>query len=160
MIRTAFLSELEEITKLARVVAKNIHSFGIDQWSDTYPNYQNFENDLKQNGLFVFVKENKVLASITILEENEAAYTCLSWHSNHAQVIHRLMVDPNFMRQGIASELMQFAIENAIKNHFDSIKIDTHPDNLRMQRFILANHFEKRGYIESINRIAYELLLI
>jgi RimJ/RimL family protein N-acetyltransferase len=45
------------------------------------------------------------------------------------------------------------------KNNYLSLKVDTHPDNHKMQSLILKMGFQYKGYIESINRLAYEVIV-
>jgi len=159
MITKPTSDNLIEITQLARIVANDIHMHGIDQWSDTYPAYQNFVFDLEHDGLYVVTFNNKIVGSISLLKENDPFYTELTWNTANALVIHRLMVHPDFMRQKIGSELFKFAIEKAKQEGYPSLKVDTHPDNYRMQNLILSMGFQKIGYMTKFNRNGYELVL-
>ncbi len=159
MILKATKEDLQEIASLARIITKDIHDQGIDQWSETYPLYEHFEKDLNATGLYVFKSHGKVIASISILPENDPFYTELTWLMQKSLVVHRLMVDPNYMRQHIASLLMDFARLKAINEGYESIKVDTHPDNIRMQKLILSCGYKEIGYMTRMNRIGYELVL-
>ncbi len=159
MIRHAVETDLNELTSLARQVANNMHQNGIDQWSATYPAYENFEYDLSKNSLYVFLKDNRLVGSITILPENDLFYKELVWEGKQSYVVHRLMVDPDFMRQHIGRQLFLHAINHAKTKGCDTVKVDTHPDNIRMQSLILSLGFKEKGYIKGMNRIGYELLI-
>lgn len=159
MITKPTIENLDEITQLARIVARDIHLHGIDQWSETYPAYQNFAKDLAEDGLFVVIENQRIIASISVLNENDPFYTELTWKTSGALVIHRLMVHPDYMRQKIGTELFRFAIEKARAEGYPSVKVDTHPDNIRMQNLILSMGFVYRGYMTKMNRNGYELVL-
>jgi len=159
MIRIAAEPDLNDITLLARSVAKEMHQNGIDQWSSTYPAYENFAYDLSKNSLFVFLKDNRLVGSITILPEDDPFYKELIWEGKQAYVVHRLMVEPAFMRQHIGRQLFLHAISHALAKGCDAVKVDTHPNNIRMQSLILSLGFKEKGYIKEMNRIGYELLI-
>ncbi len=158
MIRKAVAADIPEILSLARVVAKDLHNRGIDQWSDTYPNKDHFLNDMKLGGLFVYCQDNTIIGSISVLPENDIFYKALVWRTNKAYVVHRLMISPSFRRKHIGTELFAFALDHARKCEADGVKVDTHPDNFGMQGLILSLGFTEIGYIKDMNRIGYELV--
>lgn len=157
MIRNALETDLIDITNLARTVARDMHQNEIDQWSSTYPSYDNFQYDLEKNSLFVFMQDAKIVGSITILPENDPFYKELIWEGKKAYVVHRLMIEPSQMRHHIGKTLFLYAIEHAKKSGCDSVKVDTHPDNYKMKNLILSLGFKEKGYIKGMNRIGYEL---
>jgi len=158
MLRLATSDDLKGLCCIARIVARELHASGIDQWSDTYPDYEHFQKDLDKSALYVYEIEGGVIGSISILPENDPFYKVLTWEGTNALVVHRLMVLPAFRRQHIGSTLLNFAIEMAKKQNYDSVKIDTHPDNLRMQKLIKSCGFKEVGYITPMNRIGYQLV--
>ncbi len=132
---------------------------GLKQWIGNYPDYDNFYQDFQKNGLFVFLHNNQIVASMSLLEENDPPYLVLKWESNNALVIHRILVDPDYQKQGIGKKLVSYASEYGKSKLYTAIKIDTHPDNIKMQSMLKSLNFIYRGYLESINRLAYELLI-
>lgn len=159
MIRQAVWYDLVVLDQIARRVANDLHEHGIDQWSDTYPGIKNFQADLENNQLFVFEEMGNVLGSITIKNTSDEVYREVTWIHAKPSVIHRLMIEPKEMRRGIGSQLIKFALERSKIAGFDSIRVDTHPDNYRMKALLTGFGFVPRGYLPSINRDAYELAL-
>ena len=155
MIRQAKAEDLETILIIAEQAKADMKSNNLHQWTGNYPNRQVFEDDLRQNGLFVYCKNDQIIGSISILKENDIAYQAISWKGEDAYVIHRLIVCPRYQRQGIATEMITYAKSQC---HYpnQSIKIDTHPDNTRMQALLVKLGFHYRGYLSSIHRLAYE----
>jgi ribosomal protein S18 acetylase RimI-like enzyme len=158
MIRHADIKDLDRLNQMAETIRNQMKESGLSQWVGHYPNKDVFNDDLKKQGLYVFVDENKVIGSISILEENDPPYKAIQWHRNHSLVIHRLMVDPKHQKQGVGMALFEHAIA-LTQNKYQSLKVDTHPDNLKMQKLILKMGFEYMGYLSSINRLAYELIV-
>lgn len=155
MIRKALEADLKAIEQLAIKTRKHMQDNGLKQWPGDYPNLENFEADLKKQGLYVYEDNNIIKASITILPENDPPYKEIRWYSDHALVIHRLVVDPDYQLQGIGQKMFEKAIE-LTKESYQSLKVDTHPDNTKMQKLILKMKFQYMGYLASINRLAYE----
>ncbi|MDD3842050.1 MAG: GNAT family N-acetyltransferase [Candidatus Izemoplasmatales bacterium] len=158
MIRKANNDDLDILDKMARMVADNLHRHGIDQWSNIYPTRQHFANDLKKNGLYICEIAGNIVGSISLLDIDDETYQTITWRCTHSQVIHRMMVDPGYLGKGIGTVLIQFAIDLISKNGYDSIKVDTHPDNIRMKKILLAFGFKESGYLTAINRDAFELV--
>lgn len=157
MIRIANKDDLMTLSKAARIVASELHASGVDQWSAIYPDYPDFEKDLSRDALYVVEMDQKVVGSISVLPENDPYYRLLAWKGYHALVVHRLMVLPEFRRHKLGTLLFNFAINKAKNEGYDSIKVDTHPDNIRMQNLIHSVGFKEIGYMPGFNRIGYEL---
>jgi len=159
VIRKATMLDLDALVLIARKVACDLHEHGIDQWSDQYPSFEHFHSDLDKEGLFVYTDKGTIIGSVTILPENDPFYREIPWQRNHSYVLHRLMVLPERMRQGIGKQLFLHAIQIAKQAAQASLKVDTHPDNYRMQALINRLGFTKQGYIKGMHRIGYELIL-
>ncbi len=160
MLLLATYKDLKEIDKLAELVINDMEISKIDQWKTGYPAFSDFEKDMLDKALYIYKEDNKILGSITILKENEEAYkTISSWIKEKSIVIHRMLVHPKYRNKGIAQILLNNAIIYAKASKYDSIKIDTHLNNYKMRNFLKKNGFIELEYLESIDRLAYELVL-
>mgnify|MGYP005847471791 CR=1 FL=1 len=159
MIRKAKANELKDILIIANRAKENMLNNNLKQWVGNYPNLNVFKIDLNLNGLYVYLKDKKIIASISILKENDQPYKAIDWYSNNSLVIHRILVDPLYQHKGIGRALFKKAIELSKNGNYKSLKVDTHPENLKMQNLIKAMGFKYKGYLESINRLAYELIV-
>lgn len=162
MIRLATKQDLQQIDDMALCVIKDMKASNIPQWNESYPRKQHYEKDIVNQSLFVCERNSNVIGAVTILPENDPPYeTITGWTIPHGNslVIHRLIVDPNARQLGVASELVHYAVKQAQKQGYQSIKIDTHHDNYKMRRFLEKHNFQYIGYLEVINREAYELLV-
>lgn len=158
MIRPGTLADLDELHLLARLVVNNLRANGIDQWSNNYPLREHFAPDVAAGALFVYCIADQLVGSITVMPENEMFYHEVKWDTASAYVVHRLMVHPEHLRQGIGTSLFEHAIGFARTCGASGVKVDTHPDNHRMQALIKSLGFTEKGYIRSINRIGYEIV--
>ena len=159
LIRAAIINDLEVIASLAKIVRSDMVSKGLNQWVGDYPNIDNFRSDLDKGGLFVLVEADKIVGSCSILKENDIAYKEVVWNGKNALVIHRILIDPAYQGKGFGKEMVNFAYKKVLNEGYDSLKIDTHPDNIKMQKMLKGLSFEFRGYLASINRLAYEKLV-
>lgn len=159
MIRKAIKADIEEISALASITRQNMLESGLIQWVENYPNQAHFLSDLEQDGLYVYIHDSKIVGSISILPEHEEAYKEIKWLKEKSLVIHRVIVHPNIQRMGIGVKLFEFAKYLGTLNKYESVKIDTHPDNLKMRRLILKMGYQHIGFLEGIYRLAYELVL-
>lgn len=160
MIRLAEHKDLTTIDKLAERVILNMQDQGIPQWTLDYPRKSHYLEDIENNCLYVFEKNGQILGCMAIKPEQDEVYYMLdTWMNSNALVIHRVIVEPNTHQLGIASDLMNHAKKLAIRDGYDSIRIDTHLENYRMKAFIVKHGFKARGYLEAIDRYAYEWVI-
>lgn len=162
MIRLATVLDLQQIDDMALRVIEDMKTSNIPQWNETYPRRIHYEKDVENQSLFVYEHNERLHGAITILPEQDPPYeTITGWIVPHGQslVIHRLIVDPQTRQSGIASAFLSFALEQAKTQGYQSIKIDTHHDNYKMRRFLEKHGFQYIGYLQVINREAYELLV-
>ena len=161
MIRLAQHTDLDRIDEIAVAAIHDMATSNIPQWNLSYPRKQHFQKDVDNHSLFVCEANNVIMGAMVILPENDPPYeTITGWHIPHGQsmVIHRAIVDPHYRNQGVAQALLDYAITLAQTSGYQSIKIDTHHDNYKMRRFLEKNSFIYIGYLEVIDREAYELL--
>ncbi len=160
MLTYAVYSDLDEIEKLANLVIRDMEYFSIPQWKKGYPAYSDFQNDIDSNALIIYKEKNIILGTITILPEDDPPYkTINSWLKEKSIVIHRMLVSPKSRNKGIAKSLLDEAIKIGKKGNYESIKIDTHLENYKMRSFLKKNGFIELDYLETIDRLAYELVL-
>lgn len=156
LIRLAINEEIQAISELAKIVRTDMWNNGLEQWTGNYPAYENFYQDYTNKGLYVLVKDGLIIGSVSIFVENEVAYHEVVWEKDKSLVVHRIIVDPAKQGQGYGKQLIEFALAMAKQGGFGSVKIDTHPDNLKMQKLLKSMNFSYRGYLSSINRLAFE----
>jgi GNAT superfamily N-acetyltransferase len=160
MVELAQLSDLDELDRLALDVIEHMATSKIPQWTKAYPRRKHFENDIMNKGLYLIRNHNQILGCMALFEENDPPYkTISSWQKEYSIVMHRILVSPQSEKQGIASQLLEYAIEYGVHNGYESIKIDTHLENYKMRNFLEKNGFVAGDYIEVIDRIAYEKIL-
>ncbi len=156
MIRLATTHDLIAIDSLAVKTIQAMHAEGLFQWSLAYPRQSHFHIDIEQGVCYVYVQNGEVLGVMSVMPEREDSYREIQWIKKDSLVVHRLMVDPSTRRQGIAKSLILFAYELVSDKSLQSLKIDTHPNNLPMRSLLKSLHFVELDFLHGIHRIAYE----
>lgn len=156
------ISSMMILIKQAQSYFKNHH---IDQWQDGYPNEQQLYEDIQKQNSYVLINQD-IIGTMYFAIEDDINYSVIKgqWKTQDQQyaVIHRIVVDEKVKGQQLAKQLLMFAEENCLKQNIKSIRIDTHIDNLSMQRFLRKNGFEFCGEIQlqsGAMRIAFEKIL-
>ena len=160
-IRCAEEKDLEAILGLYEGARRFMREHGNPrQWNTTWPPRMLVEEDIRLGRNRVFTDaDGKILAVFVYLfgENAEPGYLGIengSWSKEAPYgVIHRIAVAEN--GRGIGSRCIRWAYEQC-----GYLRIDTHPDNLVMQRTLEKLGFERRGIIHVIEdndpRYAYE----
>lgn len=165
MIRKSNQQDIPYMMKLIKQAQNYFQRNGIDQWQDGYPNEEQLLNDIELEHSYVF-EDNAVIGTMYFAIEDDINYAKIDgeWKTDHQPyaVIHRIVVDENIKGQGLAKKMLDYAIEQCQLHHIQSIRIDTHKDNLSMQAFLRKNGFEFCGHIQlqsGAPRIAFEKII-
>ena len=114
------------------------------QWGTTHPPKAQLEEDITLRRLYVVKGEGEIVGVFYFCVEEDPTYAEIfegSWQENSPYgVIHRIAVISH--RKGIANACYDFALKRC-KN----LRIDTHEDNIPMQRSLAKNGFQKCGTI-------------
>jgi GNAT superfamily N-acetyltransferase len=168
-LRPATLYDVPALLQLVRKVVPLMHAAGNLQWDDHYPNADVFIHDIEEGQLWVAeIDETNSsvdasadadsdesiaasiagVAAITIDQYPEYADVGLDI-TEHAIVVHRLAVDPDFRGMGVASALMEHAEAVATRFGINVLRVDTNMQNAAAHKL-----FPKLGY-----RLAGEISL-
>lgn len=99
-----------------------------------YPVRENASIGVEKGTLFVAKQGGRIIGSIILNHEPEAAYYHAEWgiDSDYTDVIviHTFAVHPNFMKSGVGKALMDFACEYGTKLKMKSIRLDVYEKNI------------------------------
>lgn len=156
-IRRASAGDMEQILELyaeARVFMKEHGNPG--QWGDHYPPKALIEQDIAEGKSYVCEADGRLIAVFFYEEGVEPDYQTIydgSWLNDEPySVIHRIAAPTG--RRGTAS----FCIGWCCANSRGNVRIDTHRDNIPMQKMLEKNGFVRCGTIyirDGAERIAY-----
>jgi ribosomal protein S18 acetylase RimI-like enzyme len=131
-IRRAVESDVGLVMRLVRACIEHMQRAGIDQWDDLYPTHAGVLADVRAGTTYVGLTDDGDLLGALVLDENQnPEYSEVPWTMDglRVAVVHRLVVDPQYQRRGIARQLMRFVEEQARDRGCDAIRLDTFSAN-------------------------------
>ena len=167
---------MEDIARVCEIfdgARETMHARGIDQWTDGYPAASDIEADIGAGESYVLCEDDgTVVATCAVLLGGEVTYTVIdngAWltettddeHTAYVAV-HRVATDKNCRGKGLASKLIEEAAAIGRSAGKCSLRIDTHRDNIPMQRMLARNGLVLCGEITLLSgakRNAYEKMI-
>lgn len=166
IFRRSTIKDLEDILDIISQAQKYLKQAGVDQWQNGYPNRETIKGDIEAKSSYVLVTDNKIVATAAVSFDGEKTYKTIyegCWLSGKPYaVIHRIAVESSIKGNGLASVIIEETKKLCYERGIDSIRVDTHENNLSMQNFLKKNAFKYCGiiYLEDGNkRLAFEKLL-
>ncbi|MCX0379976.1 GNAT family N-acetyltransferase [Clostridium perfringens] len=164
--RQAKISDLDQIVEIIELSKKYLKETKVDQWQDGYPEKEDLRRDIESGNSYVLTNKDEIVATTVISLDGESTYNSIfngEWITNEDYIVmHRVAVHDKYKGKGIFKELIKEAEILALNKGISSIKIDTHRDNISMQRAVVKNDFQKCGIIyleDGSERIAFEKVL-
>ena len=167
-IQLSTINEIPEIMEIIENAKAYLASLKIEQWQNGYPNVTQVEHDILKGESYVMLNgENQVIATSMFTTKKEPTYKIIegNWQINETKpygVIHRMAIKKEFRKLGLATLLFnEFHQQLKIKN-IQSLKIDTHEENLGMQALIKKIGYQYCGIIYTsygAKRLAFEKVI-
>lgn len=164
--RQAKISDLDQIVEIIELSKKYLKETKVDQWQNGYPAKEDLRRDIESGNSYVLTNKDEIVATTVISLDGESTYNSIfngEWITNTEYIVmHRVAVHDKYKGKGIFKELIKEAESLALNKGISSIKIDTHRDNISMQRAVVKNNFKRCGiiYLEDVSeRIAFEKVL-
>ena len=149
--RQAKISDLDQIVEIIELSKKYLKETKVDQWQDGYPAKEDLRRDIESGNSYVLTNKDEIVATTVISLDGESTYNSIfngEWITNEEYIVmHRVAVHNKYKGKGIFKELIKEAESLALNNDIFSIKIDTHRDNVSMQRAVVKNNFKRCGII-------------
>lgn len=127
-----------------------------DQWKNGYPQKELIERDIDGGNQYVCTLDGRTAATFFFAVGDDPTYERIyggSWLTNGSYgVLHRIAVLTH--GEGVAGACFDFCLERC-----DSLRLDTHKDNIPMQNALKKHGFTYCGIIYLENgdeRIAFE----
>ncbi len=150
------IGDIEAIYASARRFMRE--SGNMHQWINGYPNTDVINGDIEDGRLYLCVDEDEMLGVFCYFFGDDPTYAKIyegAWKNTESYgVIHRIAVSENAHGRHVAAFCFDWCYEKC-KN----LKIDTHRDNIPMQKALAKNGFEYCGIIylaSGDERLAYQ----
>jgi len=125
----------------------------IDQWQKGYPNTEQVKNDIKNGESYVVVSDDNVVMATSMFTINkEPTYKVIAgnWLVDEKYiygVIHRMAIKKEFRKFGLATFMFHEFHLQLLEKKIQSLKIDTHEENIGMQSLIKKLGYQYCGII-------------
>ncbi|MBZ9607854.1 GNAT family N-acetyltransferase [Clostridium estertheticum] len=156
-------ADVNSIMNIIKQAQDYFRKHGINQWQDNYPNVEVVMNDISNKNGYVLLKDNNVVGTVAVTFDEEKNYGSIyngEWASNDKYaVIHRVAVDSNYKGIGLSSVIIKNIEKICLNKGVYSIRIDTHKENISMQKLLSKSGFQYCGIIyldDKSKRIAFE----
>lgn len=143
------LADLQALFQIYKNGKIELDRKGIFQWTDDYPSIFTVEDDLKKGDLYVLKNDIEIIGAINVNEEQDEIYRKIDWKFDDSKVlvVHRLVINPKYQRQGYATKMMDFAEDFAIKNNYTSIRLDVFIPHKGAVDFYKKRNYVNRGNV-------------
>ena len=153
---------LEDMCRITDEAKAQLKRLGLDQWQKGYPCREVWEADIVNGVTWLAVENGKVLGAFAFQITPDPSYGVIdgAWLTDGDYAsMHRVCVSDDSKGKGVAGEMFRHGFSLAKKLGLPSMRIDTHPGNLPMQRALAREGFIHRGTIitdDGTPRLAYD----
>lgn len=167
-IRHSTFKDIPEIMVIITDAKTYLAAQKIEQWQNGYPNTAQVENDIENGESYVLLNaQNQVIATAMFTTRKEPTYAIIEgkWKVDENKVygvIHRMAIKSGFRKLGLAAQLFEEFHQQLNQQNIQSLKIDTHEENLGMQSLIKKLGYQYCGVIYTNygdKRMAFEKVL-
>ena len=168
-------SELDAVMDILADGRDAIKKLGIDQWQGGYPHQDIVEQDIDAGQSYVLVDDGEPLGTVALVFTGDHTYDriedghwlteCTSADPDYC-AIHRVAVSMRSAGRGAGRTMLREAERIAREAGAKSLRIDTHPGNVRMRGLLGSLGYIECGIIyidhaeeHTPERIAYEKLV-
>lgn len=154
--RKACIQDMKQILHILDVARLNMRKANNpNQWDKNYPSQLDITQDIESGVGWVGVSDDEIVLYFALIESPDKTYTTIkgSWIGDDDYlVIHRLAV--LYPKRHLGQKVIEFALSFGY-----DIKVDTHKDNIPMQKLLANQGFNYCGIIYLENkeeRLAYQ----
>lgn len=157
-IRLAMPKDLDELETIYEKARQFMHTHGNpNQWNDGHPNRNDLSADIQAQQLYVIESDQGIEGGFVYYQGEDPTYKKIdgAWLNEDPYAVLHKVVSAN-KTKNIGDAILQYGI-----HRFPNVKIDTHADNIPMQKCILRNGFLPTGIIYLENgdpRNAYQFV--
>ena len=163
-LRTFERARPEDAEAIARLFeeAKRVgRQNGTTDWDESYPTREDVDEDIARGDLWALTEDGRLIATISLLEEDFENGLDAGWTDANSCVLARLCVDPGLQGRGVGAEMMRLVTREAARLGFGATRHLASVDNpaaLRLYRKLGYRELRQVRFFGS-DFIAFELLI-
>lgn len=159
-VRLAELEEANHVINMLKKIAQWMQNNEINQWQYllTGGDDEEIRSSISKKETYMLLNEKGIVATFTLSpHQSEWDQHIFGIEKEHESLyLHRLAIAPEFMGNGLGSEIMKWIHAN-VKSDKVYLKLDCVADNLKLNHFYQENGFEYLG--ETDNHSKYQKFL-
>ena len=142
-LRLATHNDLPELKIMFQKIIAEMYKNNIRIWNEFYP-YEEFEGDIVSNSLYLLTSKEGIVAAFGMYN-SVTGWENFGWEDKKANSIYlsRLGVNPNFLRKGIGSLILDYAQKMATKKNVSFIRLLVSNENIPAIKL-----YEKNGFVK------------
>jgi ribosomal protein S18 acetylase RimI-like enzyme len=147
--RKAEEKDINLIFDFVKLAIADLDSDDIPQWDEIYPSKNEFINNFKRDELYVGLLDEKPVITFALSKEDEG-YESGNWKYSDDSfiVIHRLIVNPKYKNQGIATKALLESFKIAREKGYKSMRLDVFTKNPKPQHLYRKMGFKDVGFVD------------
>ena len=164
------ISDMPKVMKITNDAKTLLKKNGSLQWQQGYPNENTFTTDVNNKSLYGLYQNNELIGYGAYIYGKDINYVEIDgkWEipaNDKDMAIHRVAVEENQHGNNYGIKILKYGILYAKKLGCITVKVDTHKNNLPMQKCIQKSGFIYKGIIKILRdkldnlRYAYEIVL-
>lgn len=140
-LRLATMSDLPQIIKMYKKIITKMYDNNIYIWDEIYP-CKYFENDIKNNQLYLLINNNEIISAFALCCLNDTAKS-VNWTDKNAKALYieRLGVNIDYLRNGIGCVAVNKAIVLARQMNAGYLRLFVVDNN-----YAAINLYQKVGF--------------
>ncbi|NVM04015.1 MAG: GNAT family N-acetyltransferase [Candidatus Helarchaeota archaeon] len=140
---------LNSIDDMYQDCIKDLNEKGLAQWDDIYPNREYFLKWIKNKEFYLLLIEEKIIGAVALNEKQAPEWVSIKWKNIKGKclAIHALAIHPDFQKKVYGKIIYNFCENFAIKNRYNSIRLDAFSENKTALEFYKRKGFEKMGEV-------------
>lgn len=165
----ASFEHIDRMCEITEQAKRQLRDLGLDQWQKGYPSREVWTEDARKGCTYLAMEDEEILGIFAFQTTPDASYNVIdgSWLTDGSYAsMHRVCVADGCKGKGVAGRMFDCGFRMALELGFASVRIDTHPGNLPMQRALAKSGFVCCGRIRLVGgsedgdlRIAFEKIL-
>lgn len=166
MLQKTRTQDIPTVLTLYQQAREDLAKANIDQWQTHYPGQPDIVSDIDRGVGYVFMDDGNVVGTCALIWDGDLDYTHIHdgvWLNDQPYLtIHRIVIERSHKKTGVSHRLMDAIVTLAQDNNIQSIRIDTHQDNLTMQGYLIKEGFVYCGIVYVLNqhkRLAFQKIL-
>ena len=149
--RKSTYDDIDTMMNIVNDAKSLLKSQNIDQWQSGYPNRALLEQDVKDGIGYVLCDDDRVVGMCAITFGADESYQEIegSWKTqgHNYTVVHRMAVASDCHGRSLGMQMYKEAEKLAQTQNNQSIRADTHQENIAMQKTMYKCGFEPCGII-------------